>query len=396
MLAALLALTALACALGCAPEAAPTPEALRTNAAQAPAALSAPMQAAVTASAAETASANEAATGEPTACDPALTSCAASDAAPAPDARADRDDPSAHNPAPAAPPLGPEAALGRDLALGVVSSARAVDKRARLLRMPAAVFGATQRVHRAAYAGSIWGTWAPAGGEVSEKAKARALRRRRTLKPGELEVVYTKTGERLKVQLYNERGVMRPEAYTKLCEALYDPNKAQWGNPGPWVAYHPRLFALLYHTAQYFDRPLELVSGYRHPKPTSKSRSYHVRGRAMDFRVRGKKRQNVLGFVEAAFSGVGVGWYPNSTFIHLDARDKSYYWTDPSKPGQRSRHIKRAITRKPRHGKDPTAETIHVRVEHLYNPKLAYAGGSSKLRGKRRGKKKGRRGKRKR
>lgn len=31
---------------------------------------------------------------------------------------------------------------------------------------------------------------------------------------------------------------------------------------------------------------------------------------------------------------MGVGYYPRSTFVHLDVRDRSAYWVDRSRPGQ--------------------------------------------------------------
>ena len=34
---------------------------------------------------------------------------------------------------------------------------------------------------------------------------------------------------------------------------------------------------------------------------------------------------------------VGVGEYPRSGFVHVDVRERSYFWVDSSGPGQRSR-----------------------------------------------------------
>jgi hypothetical protein len=36
---------------------------------------------------------------------------------------------------------------------------------------------------------------------------------------------------------------------------------------------------------------------------------------------------------------VGVGFYPNSGFVHLDVRDASYFWIDDSAPGAPNRLV---------------------------------------------------------
>jgi len=38
---------------------------------------------------------------------------------------------------------------------------------------------------------------------------------------------------------------------------------------------------------------------------------------------------------------VGVGYYPNSSFVHLDVRDVPTYWIDYSGPGQAPRYAHR-------------------------------------------------------
>ena len=41
------------------------------------------------------------------------------------------------------------------------------------------------------------------------------------------------------------------------------------------------------------------------------------------------------------FDDVGVGFYPNSTFIHFDVRDRNAYWIDVSGPGQKPTYLAR-------------------------------------------------------
>ena len=44
-------------------------------------------------------------------------------------------------------------------------------------------------------------------------------------------------------------------------------------------------------------------------------------------------------YLRGAFAHVGVGYYPNSDFVHLDVRQKqSAFWIDYSGPGERARY----------------------------------------------------------
>lgn len=97
---------------------------------------------------------------------------------------------------------------------------------------------------------------------------------------------------------------------------------------------HWRLATLLVAVASHFPgRTLEVVSGYRHHNKHH-SRSKHTRGRAIDFRVEGVDRRVLFELVRHSFDGVGVGYYPNSTFIHLDVRERNTIWVDYSGPGK--------------------------------------------------------------
>ncbi|MBH23963.1 MAG: hypothetical protein CMH57_05840 [Myxococcales bacterium] len=233
------------------------------------------------------------------------------------------------------------------------------------LRVPDVVFEATQNVHLAAWSGEI-ASQPTVLGEVSEKVKEKALKRRRRVAIGELSIFFQKTAEPLVVQLYDEQGRMRPEAYVQLSRHLVDTGSPRDDGSYPWVAYHPRLFAMLYFVGQKFNRQLMIVSAYRAPARASRKRSYHTRGAAVDFTIRDKRRQQILAYVENSFTNVGVGWYPNSTFIHLDAREKTYYWVDRSGPGERQRTRRRKILRKPRRGTDPLEHTLHISPAELY------------------------------
>jgi uncharacterized protein YcbK (DUF882 family) len=100
----------------------------------------------------------------------------------------------------------------------------------------------------------------------------------------------------------------------------------------------PRLMRLLYQTGHHWPgRRLEVVSGYRHPTVAKNPHSPHMKGLACDFRVEGVKTAELRDYLRRTFDKVGVGYYPNSSFVHLDVRkDRSAFWIDYSGPGERA------------------------------------------------------------
>jgi uncharacterized protein YcbK (DUF882 family) len=97
----------------------------------------------------------------------------------------------------------------------------------------------------------------------------------------------------------------------------------------------PHVLDLVYRVATHFEAAeLRIISGYRRPRPGS--RSNHGTGRAIDFVVPGTTDEEVARFArEQGFVGVGV--YPTSGFVHLDVRERSYFWVDYSGPGKKNR-----------------------------------------------------------
>lgn len=103
-------------------------------------------------------------------------------------------------------------------------------------------------------------------------------------------------------------------------------------------AMNPRLMRLLYQTGRHWPgKRLEVVSGFRSPKVAKNPHSPHMKGLACDFRVEGIKTTELRDYLRKTFEKVGVGYYPNSTFVHLDVRkDRSAFWIDYSGPGERA------------------------------------------------------------
>lgn len=101
---------------------------------------------------------------------------------------------------------------------------------------------------------------------------------------------------------------------------------------------HPieaRLISLLGVVSNHFgSRKIEIISGFRPYTPTQYTQhSNHNHGKAVDFRVVGVPNEVVRDFCRT-LKNVGCGYYPNSTFVHMDVRDASAFWIDYSKPGE--------------------------------------------------------------
>ncbi|MFO0737034.1 MAG: DUF882 domain-containing protein [Labilithrix sp.] len=110
----------------------------------------------------------------------------------------------------------------------------------------------------------------------------------------------------------------------------------------PGGASHPidaRLISLLGVVSNHFgSRKIEVVSGFRPYTPTQYTpHSNHNHGKAVDFRIAGVPNEQVRDFCRT-LKNTGCGYYPNSTFVHMDVRDTSSFWIDYSKPGEPPRY----------------------------------------------------------
>lgn len=99
-----------------------------------------------------------------------------------------------------------------------------------------------------------------------------------------------------------------------------------------------RLQLVIDHFAKPDTTPkVFVVSGYR---PTSKG-SFHALGRAIDFRVNGVENTDLVAFCKT-LPDTGCGFYPNSSFIHLDVRESGaghVSWIDASGPGEKPDYV---------------------------------------------------------
>jgi uncharacterized protein YcbK (DUF882 family) len=75
-----------------------------------------------------------------------------------------------------------------------------------------------------------------------------------------------------------------------------------------------------------YDGPVHVISGYRSPKTNAMlaqrsgkvaKNSYHVKGMAIDLRLPGRRLEEVRA-TAVELGGGGVGFYPESQFVHMD------------------------------------------------------------------------------
>jgi LysM repeat protein len=109
-----------------------------------------------------------------------------------------------------------------------------------------------------------------------------------------------------------------------------------FGAGGPHPVTDPRLIRLLTKVSDHFgSRPIRIVSGYRTRSFFEDSR--HKVSCAVDFSIPGVDNSTVRDYLRT-LTDVGVGYYPNSSFVHLDVRDTNTYWVDFAGPGEAPRH----------------------------------------------------------
>lgn len=131
------------------------------------------------------------------------------------------------------------------------------------------------------------------------------------------------TGERLAVDYWAE-GAYVPGALTSINHLLRD------FRTGDVHVIEPRLLDLLTVLRARLDTssPFEVISGYRSPATNATLRaegghsgvaakSLHMQGMAIDIRIAGRPL-DAIHKTALALQGGGVGYYPQSDFVHVD------------------------------------------------------------------------------
>jgi len=100
-----------------------------------------------------------------------------------------------------------------------------------------------------------------------------------------------------------------------------------------------RLLRLLVRVSDTFGgRPVRIVSGFR--KRSFYRDSRHRRSEAVDFSIPGVPNAALRQYL-LLLEDVGVGYYPNSSFVHLDVRACPIQWVDYAGPGEAPRRTRR-------------------------------------------------------
>lgn len=145
-----------------------------------------------------------------------------------------------------------------------------------------------------------------------------------------LRISYVNTQKTTSLRLYDATGKVDRAAAVELDELLCDVRDP--AHPRT-TTLDRRTLQLLFRAAYHFRaREVEVISGYR--KPGRRPEGRHGEGRAIDFRLP-KVRASALAAYLRTLPKVGVGLYTHraTQFVHLDSRDRSYHWLDPSPPG---------------------------------------------------------------
>lgn len=130
------------------------------------------------------------------------------------------------------------------------------------------------------------------------------------------------TGERLKT-IYWERGEYLPSALAEIDAILRDHRTGEVWQMAPELIDLVHGLTARLGTAQ----PVQIISGYRSPATNAllhaddpgrvARRSLHLTGEAVDLRFEGHSLRRVRK-AALALGGGGVGYYPNSGFVHVD------------------------------------------------------------------------------
>jgi uncharacterized protein YcbK (DUF882 family) len=175
-------------------------------------------------------------------------------------------------------------------------------------------------------------TTAPAAAKVEpkkdNKPKAPPTYAAKAKTPGTVHLLRLATAEDFTLKVGDRRGRIPPPTMKSFEHVLRYPS-------GQTHPIEPRLVALLGIVSDHFgSRKIDVISGFRPYSPTQyTAHSNHNVGHAVDFRVEGVPNEAVRDYCRT-LRNVGVGYYPNSTFVHLDARATSAFWIDYSKPGE--------------------------------------------------------------
>jgi uncharacterized protein YcbK (DUF882 family) len=157
---------------------------------------------------------------------------------------------------------------------------------------------------------------------LSNSASPSGLEKRMPGLEKRLRLFHTHTGERLDI-VFKRGDAYVPEALHKLDHFLRD------SRTGSEHEYDPRVFDLLADLTAAVGRPdaeISIICGYRTPATNEYLRTHttgvaqnslHMQAEAIDIRLPGTPTSDFREAALALHRG-GVGYYPESDFIHVD------------------------------------------------------------------------------
>lgn len=159
-------------------------------------------------------------------------------------------------------------------------------------------------------AGAVAASLGPVAGACARAAETRSL-----------SFVHTHTGETLSA-VYFQSGAYRPGGLQRINHVLRDFRTDETH------VIDPRVLDILFDLQVLMNRdePYQVISGYRSPHTNAvlhsrstgvAEHSLHMQGQAIDVRVSGFPTRRLRELALQIGRG-GVGFYPQSDFVHLD------------------------------------------------------------------------------
>jgi hypothetical protein len=179
------------------------------------------------------------------------------------------------------------------------------------------VAAAAKRELTTASATSVEGVLAPAEAGPIVPGWARSL--------GAIAVENRNTEAKDEIRLYGDDGSLDREA-ARAFMLVAAPKGA-----GPRATdLDVRLVQLAIRASYHFDgAAISIVSATRRG-----ARGKHGTGQALDFALEGVRASTLAAYLRTyPRAGVGIYTHPNTQYVHLDVRDRSYHWIDASPPG---------------------------------------------------------------
>src|SRR3569623_894403 len=134
---------------------------------------------------------------------------------------------------------------------------------------------------------------------------------------GHIEMHVLASNEDLAVDIFNDDGSYDNDALKELDHAL------RCKRTESEKSIDQRLYVLLSHVYDHFQKPLELVSRYRDQR---RETSKPIRGSASDIRLVGLAPKKIREFATTLDAGgMGIGLYPRARFVRIDVRPMPSY-----------------------------------------------------------------------